>query len=82
VRQVTRHRPLTEEQRCGDLAIRPALRRERGNAQLRRAQALEPLAPADARQLHSGRGGPAQGTERHEFGQRGLHRLAGCALLA
>src|SRR3990172_7329131 len=82
VRQVARHGALAEEQAGGDLAVRPALGDERGDAQLRRAQAGDARTPTDAGELRPRRGCPAGGAEGLEPGERGFERLAGAALLA
>ena len=47
VRQMARHRALGEEERRGDLRVRPAVRDEVGDAPLRRRQALLARAAAD-----------------------------------
>ena len=57
VRQVACDRPLAEEQRGGDLAVRPALRDELGDAPLGRRQAL---ARASARRSGRARRAPAR----------------------
>ena len=58
--QVARHRPLAEEQRGGDLAVRPALGDQGGDAALGGRQPLLARAPADAAELVARLRGPGR----------------------
>jgi hypothetical protein len=73
---MARHGSFTEEELGSDLAIGSALGDETGDPELRRAQAFDPLTPADPRELGVGRRGPAGGAEGLEPFQGSLE---GCA---
>src|SRR3954451_18540444 len=75
-------RPLAEEERGGDLAVRPAVGHERRDATLRRRQALLAGATADPAELGPGLLGPGRSTQPFELPERGGNRVAGGALLA
>ena len=74
--QVTRNRALGEEERRGDLGVRPSRRHEGGDAPLGRRQALDARTPADLTELLARSVRPACGSELLEAGARRLDRLA------
>src|SRR5687768_8975235 len=63
VGQVARHRPLAEEERRGDLPIRPSLGDEIRNAPLGRCQTLASGAATDAPELAPHLVHPARGAK-------------------
>ena len=76
VREVRLDRALTEEERRGHLAIRPAFGDERRDALLRRSQPVLARATPDAAELGARLLDPGRRPELLEAGERRLDRLA------
>ena len=81
VGQVARHRALAEEERGGDLAVRPPLGDKRGDALLGRCQPLVACATADASELRARLCDPRRRAQLPEPSERLDNRVASRTLL-
>ena len=81
MREMTGDGALAEDQRRGNLPVRPTRRNERGDAPLGRGQPCLTRAPAEGAEFLASALDPAGSAKLLEGRQGGFERLAGGALL-